>query len=74
VRNYRYFEYEGYIQDSWRVTSSLTFTYGMRYLYFSVPYGRMACSQFPISVFQTYLNDRVVAAAQGIGGDTPFLS
>jgi len=76
VRNYRYFEYEGYIQDSWRVTSSLTFTYGMRYLYFSVPYETNGLQSVSDIGFQTYLNDRVVAAAQGIGGDTaiPFLN
>jgi Carboxypeptidase regulatory-like domain len=76
VRDYRYFEYEGYAQDQWRVKNSLTLTLGLRYQYFSVPYevnGLESISDIP---FQTYLNDRLTAAAQGINGDTaiPFLT
>jgi hypothetical protein len=76
IRDYRYFEYEGYVQDQWRVNSSFTFTYGLRYEFFSVPYevnGLQSVSDIP---FQTYLNDRLVAAARGINGDTaiPFLT
>ncbi|HWZ96551.1 MAG TPA: carboxypeptidase-like regulatory domain-containing protein [Candidatus Dormibacteraeota bacterium] len=76
VRNYRYFEYEGYVQDSWRVTSSFTFTYGLRYLYFSVPYETNGLQSVSDIGFQSYLNARVAAAAQGIEGDTaiPFLT
>jgi len=76
VRNYRYYEYEGYVQDSWRVTSSFTFTYGLRYLYFSVPYETNGLQSVSDIGFQSYLNSRVTAAAQGIEGDTaiPFLS
>ncbi len=36
-REYRWNEYEGYGQDSWRMTSSLTFTYGLRYAYLQAP-------------------------------------
>jgi len=76
VRNYRYFEYEGYVQDSWRVTPSLTLTYGLRYVYYSVPYETNGLQSVSDIGFQTYLNDRVTAAAQGIEGDTaiPFLT
>ncbi|MBS1866067.1 MAG: hypothetical protein JSS69_09125, partial [Acidobacteria bacterium] len=75
VRDYRYFEYEGYAQDSWRVNSSFTFTYGLRYLYFSVPYETNGLQSVSDIGFQSYLNARVAAAAQGIEGDTaiPFL-
>ena len=76
VRDYRYFEYEGYVQDSWRVTNSLTLTYGLRYLYYSVPYEVNGLQSVSDIGFQTYLNDRVAAAAQGIEGDNaiPFLT
>jgi len=37
-RDYRYYFYETYVQDSWKVKNDLTFTYGVRYQYDSVPY------------------------------------
>lgn len=76
IRNYRYFEYEGYVQDQWRVKSSLTLTLGLRYQYFSVPYEIHGLQSVSDIGFQTYLNDRIAAADQGINGDTaiPFLN
>ena len=76
IRNYRYFEYEGYAQDQWRVKNSLTLTLGLRYQYFSVPYEIDGLQSVSDIGFQTYLNDRIAAADQGINGDTaiPFLT
>ena len=76
VRDYRYFEYEGYGQDQWRVSNSLTLTLGLRYQYFSVPYEVNGLQSVSDVGFQTYLNDRLVAAAAGINGDTaiPFVN
>ena len=76
VRDYRYFEYEGYGQDQWRATNSLTLTFGLRYQYFSVPYEVNGLQSVSDIGFHTYLNDRLAAAAQGISGDTaiPFLT
>jgi hypothetical protein len=37
-RDYRYYTYAFYGQDSWKVRSSLTITAGLRYQYDSVPY------------------------------------
>jgi len=75
VRNYRYFEYEGYAQDQWRVNSSLTLTLGLRYAYYSVPYETNGLQSVSNIDFRTYLNDRLAAAVQGIEGDNaiPFL-
>ena len=76
IRNYRYYEYEGYAQDQWRVNSSLTLTLGLRYAYFSVPYETNGLESVSNIDFRTYLNDRLAAAAQGSEGDTaiPFLT
>ncbi len=76
VRDYRYFEYEGYGQDQWRVSNALTLTLGLRYQYFSVPYEINGLQSVSDIGFQTYLNDRLAVAAQGISGDTaiPFLT
>lgn len=38
ARNFATNEYEGFIQDSWRTTSELTLTYGIRYSNFTPPY------------------------------------
>jgi hypothetical protein len=37
-RDYRYYETEAYAQDSWKIRSDLTITYGVHYGYDSVPY------------------------------------
>lgn len=36
-RNYRWNEYEFYAQDTWKATSNLSITYGLRYSYLQVP-------------------------------------
>jgi hypothetical protein len=38
AHDYRFSDYAGYFQDSWRVLPSLTITAGVRYQYQSVPY------------------------------------
>ena len=68
IRDYRYFEYEGYGQDQWRVNSSFTLTLGLRYAYYSVPYETGGLQSVSNLDFRTYLNDRLAAAAQGIEG------
>ncbi len=37
ARDYRWNEYEFYVQDSWKALSNLTLTYGLRYSYLQVP-------------------------------------
>ena len=73
IRDYRYFEYEGYGQDQWRVSNSFTLTLGLRYQYFSVPYEVNGLEALSDVGFQPYINSRLAAAAAGISGDDPAI-
>lgn len=75
ARDFRYNEYEVYAQDTWRVRSDLTLTYGLRYHLYPAPYevdGFQANTNLP---FQTLLDRRIQNAANGVRGPAaePFL-
>jgi hypothetical protein len=65
---YRFFETEAYVGDSWKATSKLTLSYGVRYQLYSVPYevhgDESVQSQIPLTSF---IVDRL---AQGKAGNT----
>ena len=73
-RDYRWNEYEFYGQDTWRILSSLTLTYGLRYSYLQAPAEtsgtQVGTCQFsgntckPYSLTQ-YFNGSVAQAASG---------
>jgi len=76
IRQYRYYELEGYFGDSWKVTPSLILTYGLRYSWYSVPYevnGKESIQNFS---FDDYFNARLQQSAAGQSGNTavPFIS
>jgi len=82
---YRYYETEVYFADTWKVTPELTFSYGLRYQNYTVPYeihGDQSAVQLidangrvtPFS-FNQYWADRVKQSAAGLSLNTvlPFL-
>jgi len=64
-RDYNYNEFEFYGQDSWRVRSDLTVTYGLRYLLHTVPYEINGFQSVPSVNENVYFAARLNAAAQG---------
>lgn len=67
-RNYVYNEYEGYLQDTWKVRPALTITAGLRYSLHSVPYETKGFESVPSIGLNDYLRIRLAAAAQGSSG------
>jgi Carboxypeptidase regulatory-like domain len=82
--NYRYYETEVYFDDTWKLTPSLTMSYGIRYQNYTVPYetkGEEAITNLntggtttPFS-FDTFWKDRLTQSAAGDQGNSvlPFL-
>jgi hypothetical protein len=69
TRNYRYNEYEFYMQDNWKVRSDLTLTYGLRWHYYPAPYEKNGFQAGQDVGFDNLLNLRQRNAAQGISGE-----
>ena len=73
-RDYRWNEYEFYGQDTWRATSTLTLTYGLRYSYLQAPAEtsgtQVGTCQFSGSVCKPYSLTQYFdsSAAQGASG------
>lgn len=65
IRDYRYYETELYLQDSWRARSDLTLTYGLRWQYYSVPYEVHGLEVVPDLGFAEFMNPRLAAGTQG---------
>jgi len=64
------FEQEYYAQDQWKATPQLTLTFGLRYVYLGVPYEKDGQQIAPTIPLNTFLANRINAAAQGTGYDT----
>jgi hypothetical protein len=69
-RNFHYNEYEFYAQDTWKLTSALTLTYGLRWQYYSPPF---EANGFQTSVtsnvdFSSLFTIREHNGLSGIGG------
>jgi hypothetical protein len=75
-RDYKYNEFELYAQDSWKIRKDLTITYGVRYVYFGVPYEKNGLQASQNIDFATLFNTRVSNGPAGIASDSsePFLT
>ena len=69
TRNYRYYETELYLQDTWRMRPDLSMTYGLRWQYYSVPYEVNGFQTIPNIDFASMYKIRAAAGATGISGD-----
>ncbi len=64
-RNFRSNEFEFFLQDSWRVHSNLTFTYGVRYTNLQTPYEMNGQQVSPTLNTDAWYKGREAAAQQG---------
>jgi hypothetical protein len=69
-RIYRYYQAQGYAADTWKVTPSLTLSYGVNYQWFSVPYETRGLESVEPQTFQSYFQDRINQSAAGLTGAT----
>jgi hypothetical protein len=82
-RKYRNYETELYVNDSWKITPSLTLTFGLRYQLYSVPYevnGKESISVNastgkPLGFDEYFFKDRVAQSQAGVTGvaSIPYL-
>jgi Carboxypeptidase regulatory-like domain len=70
-RDYRYYDYEFYGQDTWKLRSDLTLTLGLRYQYDTVPYESNGLEATAVNTdLSQQLSSRVNNGLAGISGAT----
>jgi hypothetical protein len=65
-------EYEGYIQDSWRMRPNFTFNYGVRWSTSTPVYEKNGLQVVPNVSLTDYFNQRRASAAQGVPFTDPI--
>jgi Carboxypeptidase regulatory-like domain len=66
---FQYYETEAYFGDTWKVTPSLTISYGVRYQTYTVPYEVHGIESVQSESFKDFMNARIEQSAAGVGGD-----
>jgi hypothetical protein len=66
---FQYYETEVYFGDTWKVTPALTFTYGLRYQNYTVPYEVHGIESVQSESFWDYMHARLAQSAAGVGGN-----
>jgi len=69
-RYYRYYQTQGYVEDSWKVLPSLTLTYGLNYQWFTVPYETRGLESTEPFTFDQYMQARIQQSALSQTGPT----
>jgi hypothetical protein len=67
---FKYYETELYFGDTWKVTPSLTISYGARYQTYTVPYEVHGIESVQSESFKDFMNARIEQSAAGVGGDS----
>jgi hypothetical protein len=75
-RLYRYYQTQFYGQDTWKVTPTLTVSYGVTYQWFSVPYETHGLESVEPFTFDSYFKAREAQSAASQTGPTavPLIS
>jgi hypothetical protein len=76
LRRYRYYQTDLYLNDTWKITKSLTMTYGLRYQFYTVPYEVAGAESIQNWGFDQYFGVRAAQSAAGQSGDgsVPFIT
>jgi hypothetical protein len=75
TRSYRYYQFEGYVGDVWKIKRDLTLNYGVRYQIYTVPYETQGLESVQNYTFDNYFKQRTMQSAAGLSGNSsvPFL-
>jgi Carboxypeptidase regulatory-like domain len=65
---YQYYEAEVYFGDTWKITPTLTLTYGLRYQNYTVPYEVHGLESVQSESFWDFMHARIAQSAAGVGG------
>jgi len=69
-RYYKYYQTQVYAADSWKVSRSLTLSYGVTYQNFSVPYETRGLESTIDTYFDKYFGERIAQSNASITGPT----
>jgi hypothetical protein len=71
-RDFHYNDYEAYVQDNWRVATSLTLNYGLRWAYYGVPFEANGLETAPSLGLNDVFGARLANSPNGVAA-TPNL-